>query len=420
MAVRDTLALVLAGGSGERLSVLAAERAVSAVPFGGKYRVIDFTLSNCCHSGVRRVGVLTQHSPASLHDHIGSGRAWDLDGREPGVVILQPYLTREHARWYRGTADALAQNWDAIEDSRAERVLVLSGDHVYKMDYRALVHPHERTKAAVTIAVLPVGPERTRRFGMATTDDEGRVVRFEEKPRQTDARLASMGVYLFETSVLREALRGSPVDLAVDVLQPLVAAGERVQTCLFEGYWEDIGEVATYHRASLDLLKPEPRLQLHDARWPVLTRDEERPPVLLLPGADVQGSLVANGCRVAGRVRNSLLFPGVTVHPGAEIVDSVVMLDVIVGRGAHIHRAILDKFAHVGEGAKVGDGARSDDPALAWLDGLTLVGKDTAIPDGARIGPQVVVGVGAGDADFAGPLAPGTRIADRMATQGLG
>jgi glucose-1-phosphate adenylyltransferase len=269
--------------------------------------------------------------------------------------------------------------------------------------------------------VLAVGPERTRRFGMATTDDEGRVVRFEEKPKQTDARLASMGVYLFETSVLRETLRGSPVDLAVDVLQPLVAAGERVQTSLFEGYWEDIGEVATYHRASLDLLKPEPRLQLHDARWPVLTRDEERPPVLLLPGADVQGSLVANGCKVAGRVRNSVLFPGVTVQPGAEIVDSVVMLDVGVGRGAHIHRSILDKFARVGEGARIGDGPRSDDPALAWLDGLTLVGKDATIPDGARVGPQVVVGVGAGDADFAaGPLASGTRIADRMATQGLG
>jgi len=418
--VRDALALVLAGGSGERLSILAAERAVSAIPFGGKYRVIDFTLSNCCHSGITRVGVLTQHSPASLHDHIGSGRAWDLDGREPGVVILQPYLTREHARWYRGTADALAQNLGVIEDSGAERVLVLSGDHVYKMDYRALVHPHERAKAAVTIAVLPVGPERTRRFGMVTTDGDGRVVRFEEKPKETDARLASMGVYLFEIAVLREALRGHPVDLALDVLRPMVEAGERVQTHLFEGYWEDVGEVATYYRASLDLLQPEPRLQLHDARWPVLTRDEERPPVLLLPGADVQGSLVANGCRVAGRVRNSVLFPGVTVQPGAEVVDSVVMLDVTVGRGAKVHRSILDKFARVGEGAVVGEGTRSDDPALAWLDGLTLVGKDAMIPNGARIGPQVVVGVGAGDADFSAErLAPGSRIADRMATQGL-
>ncbi len=418
--MRDVLAMVLAGGSGERLSVLAAERAVSAVPFGGKYRVIDFTLSNVCHSGVRRVGVLTQHSPASLHDHIGSGRTWDLDGREPGVVILQPYLTRESARWYRGTADALALNWDAIEDSRAGRVLVLSGDHVYKMDYRALLHPHEQAKAAVTIAVLPVGAERTRRFGMVTTDAAGRVVRFEEKPSRTDARLASMGVYLFETAVLREALRGHPVDLAVDVLKPLVAAGERVQTCLFEGYWEDVGEVATYYRASLDLLKPEPRLQLRDPRWPVLTRDEERPPVLLLPGADVAGSLVANGCRVAGTVRNSVLFPGVTVQPGAEVVDSVVLLDATIEAGARVERAILDKFARIGEGARVGGGERANDPALAWLDGLTLVGKDAAVPAGARIGAQVVVGVGAGEGDFGGaPLGPGARIADRAATAGL-
>ena len=418
--MRDALALVLAGGSGERLSVLAAERAVSAIPYGGKYRIIDFTLSNCCHSGIRQVGVLTQHSPASLHDHIGSGRAWDLDGREPGVVILQPYLTREHAGWYRGTADALAQNWDAIEESRAARVLVLSGDHVYKMDYRSLIHPHERAKAAVTIAVLPVGPERSRRFGMVTADAHGRVVRFEEKPETTDARLASMGIYLFDFDVLREALRGNPVDLALDVLRPMVEGGARVQTCLFEGYWEDVGEIASYYRSSLDLLKPDPRLQLHDARWPVLTRDEERPPVLMLPGADVEGSLVANGCRVAGRVRNSVLFPGVAVQPGAEIEDSVVMLDSVIARGARLRRAILDKFVRVGEGVRIGEGERSSDPALAWLDGLTLAGKDSVIPDGVRVGPQVVIGVGATEADFGpGRLAPGTRIADRPATRGL-
>jgi glucose-1-phosphate adenylyltransferase len=418
--VREAFALVLAGGGGERLSVLAAERAVSAVPFGGKYRIIDFALSNCCHSGVRRVGVLTQHAPASLHDHISSGRAWDLDGREHGVVILQPFLTRDHAGWYRGTADALAQNWDVIEESRAARVLVLSGDHVYKMDYRALLHAHERASAAVTVAVLPVTVDQSRRFGMVTTDADGRVVRFEEKPERTDARLASMGVYLFESAVLREALRGRPVDLALDVLRPLVNAGGRVQACEFDGYFEDVGEVSTYYRANLDLLRPEPRLLLHDARWPILTRDEERPPVLLLPGADLQDSLVANGCRIAGRVRNSVLFPGVTVQAGAEVLDSVVMQDVLVARSARIHRAIIDKFVHVDEGAALGVGERSSDPALAWLDGLTLVGKDAVIPEGTVVGPQVVVGVGARPSDFgAGTLPPGTRIADRVATQDL-
>lgn len=418
--MREAIALVLAGGGGERLSVLAAERAVSAVPFGGKYRIIDFALSNCCHSGVRRLGVITQHAPASLHDHISSGRAWDLDGREHGVVILQPFLTRDHAGWYRGTADALAQNWDFIEESRAERVLVISGDHVYKMDYRALLHPHERVSAAVTVAVLPVPSDQSRRFGMVTTDEDGRVLRFDEKPERTDAHLASMGVYLFESEVLREALRGRPVDMALDVLRPLVEAGRRVQACEFNGYFEDVGEISTFHRANLDLLRPDPRLLLHDARWPILTRDEERPPVLLLPGADVQDSLVANGCRIAGRVRNSVLFPGVIVQAGAEVVDSVVMQDVLVGRAARLQRAILDKYVRVGEGAALGAGERSPDEALGWLDGLTLVGKDAVIPEGAIIGPQVVIGVGAGSADFVGgALAPGTRIADRVATQDL-
>jgi glucose-1-phosphate adenylyltransferase len=418
--VREVMALVLAGGGGERLSVLAAERAVSAVPFGGKYRIIDFVLSNCCHSDVRRVGVLTQHAPASLHDHIGSGRAWDLDGREEGVTILQPFLTRAHAGWYRGTADALAQNWDTIEESHADRVLVLSGDHVYKMDYRALLHAHERAEAAVTVAVVAVDPGRSRRFGMVTADEEGRVRKFEEKPAHTDARLASMGIYLFESEVLREAVRGRPVDVALDVLRPLVEAGERVHAFEFDGYWEDVGEIATYYRTSLDLLRSEPRLLLHDARWPILTRDEERPPVLFLPGADAEDSLIANGCRVAGRVRNSVLFPGVTVQPGAEIVDSVVMQDSLVARSARVQRAILDKFVRVGEGAAVGAGEPSRDPEYAWLGGLTLVGKDAVIPEQAVVSPQVVIGVGAGPSDFAGgSLRPGTRIPDRLATQGL-
>ena len=416
----DVIALVLAGGGGERLSVLAAERAVSAVPFGGKYRIIDFALSNCCHSGVRRLGVITQHAPASLHDHVSSGRTWDLDGREHGVVVLQPFLTRDQVGWYRGTADALAQNWDVIEESRAERVLVLSGDHVYKMDYRALLHAHEGAGAAATVAVLPVAAEHSRRFGMVTADPEGCVSRFEEKPEHTDARLASMGVYVFESEVLREALRGRPVDLALDVVRTLVNAGESVRAFPFDGYFEDVGEISTYYRANLDLLRPDSRLLLHDARWPILTRDEERPPVLLLPGADVQDSLVANGCRIAGRVRNSVLFPGVTVQAGAEVVDSVVMQDVLVSVSARIQRAIVDKFVRVDPGVLLGSGERSLDPELAWLDGLTLVGKDAVIPEGSVVGPQVVVGVGAGPSDFgAGPLLPGTRIADRVATQDL-
>ncbi len=415
--MRDTLVLVLSGGGGERLSVLSAERAVSAVPFGGKYRLIDFVLSNCCHSGIESVGVLTQHSPASLHDHIGSGRPWDMDRRSGGVRIFQPYLTREDSGWYRGTADALARNADAIEASGAPRTLVLSGDHVYKMDYRSLVQTHLDHAALVTIAVTRVPPDQSRRFGMVTFDGEGRLTELDEKPERSVAAHASMGIYLFETEVLLEALRAHPVDLVLDVLKPMIGRGAPPYVHEFEGYWEDVGTVETYYQATLELLDPAARLTLDDPRWPILTRDEERPPVLLRPGAEVEGSMVANGCRVSGRVKRSVLFPGARVDPGAEVVDSVLMNDVVVGTGARVDRAILDKFVRVGSGARVGAGDPSNDPALAWLHGLTLIGKDAVIPDHARVGRQVVLGVGAGPDDFSnGSLAPGTQVPNRPAT----
>lgn len=418
--MRQTLALLLSGGGGEHLSVLTAERAVSAVPFGGKYRVIDFVLSNCCHSGLERVAVLTQHAPTSLHDHIGSGRSWDLDRRGGGVQLLQPYLTREHAGWYRGTADALAQNRDVIASSGHTRSLVLSGDHVYKMDYRALLRTHEESGAKVTLAVTEVDPAQSWRFGMVSVDRNGRVRELEEKPRRSTLRMASMGIYLFEAEVLLDALAGQPVDLVLDVLRPLVESGDRVFAHVHEGYWEDVGTLRTYYRANLDLLAAEPALLLNDGRWPILTRDEERPPVKVLPGADLEGSLVANGCRIAGRVRNSVLFPGVRVEAGAEIVDSVVMPDVTIGPAARVDRAILDKFVRVGAGATVGDGMPLDRPALEWLDGLTLIGKDVVIPDGARVGRQAILGVGAGPQDFTGGVvAPGTVVADRLSPAGL-
>jgi glucose-1-phosphate adenylyltransferase len=410
------MALVLSGGSGERLSVLSAERAVSAVPFGGKYRVIDFVLSNCCHSGIQRVGVLTQHLPTSLHDHIGSGRPWDLDRRDGGVLILQPFMTREHAGWYRGTADAVTQNWDTVVDARVARVLVLSGDHVYKMDYRMLFQAHEQSGAAVTMAITPVPAEQTHRFGMVTLDGEGRVVDLEEKPERTASRLASMGIYLFESEVLGEALRGHPVDLVDDVLRPLIRGGVRIGAFEYDGYWEDIGTLPTYYRANLELVAPEPRLRLDDPRWPILTRDEERPPVLLMPGADVESSLVANGCRVAGRVRRSILFPGVTVERDAVVSDSVLLPDVLVGHGARLDCAILDKFARVGGGAWIGcaDPAGESDPAFPAE--VTLIGKYSVIPDGGRVGRQVVLGVGAGPQDFVdNEVRSSTRVPDRIA-----
>ena len=413
--MRETMALVLSGGGGERLSVLTAERAVSAVPFGGKYRIIDFVLSNLCHSGASHVGVITQHVPISLHDHIGAGRPWDFDNRSGGVMILQPYLTRSSTGWYRGTADSIAQNWDAIVDRRPARVLVLSGDQVYRMDYNALLETHHERHAAVTLAVTPVPADQRRRFGMVTFGPDGRVRSLEEKPESTTTPFASIGIYLFETEVLGEWLRGNPVNLVLDVLRPMLDAGVRMVAHEFHGYWEDVGTVASYYRASLELLAPESRFLLHDQRWPILTRDEERPPVLLGDGAQVENSLIANGCRVAGTVRNSVLFPGVRVEPGAEIVDSVVMADVTLDRGVRVDRAILDKYAHVGADAVIGHGEVPAGCGNEWLEGLTLIGKDAEIPPRARVGRSVVIGVGGGPPDFAaGEIAAGTVVPNRL------
>ena len=408
--MRNAMALILSGGGGERLGVLSAERAVSALPFGGKYRVIDFSLSNCCHSGIGQVGVLAQHAPASLNDHIGAGRPWDLDRRQGGVVILQPYQTRQHAGWYRGTADAITQNWDYLEERRPDRVLVLSGDHVYRMDYRALFLAHEQRGASVTLAVTRVPQDQTRRFGMVTMDRGGRVRTLEEKPERSAATHASMGVYVFEFDVLGEMLRSRPVDLVLDVLRPLVDAGERVYAHEFNGFWEDVGTVASYYRASIELVQPEPRLQLHDTRWPILTRDEERPAALVGGGASIEDSLVSNGCRIEGNVKRSILFSGVTVGRDAEITDSVVMADTVIEPGARVHRAILDKYVRIGEGAVVGEGEDPGPPELHWLAGLVLVGKDAWVPPGGRVQRPASIGVGGRYEDYRDGVLPAGAI----------
>ena len=412
--MRGVMALILSGGSGEGLGVLCAERAVSALPYGGKYRVIDFVLSNCCHSGLERVAVLAQHAPASLSDHIGAGRAWDFDRRTPGIEMLHPYQTRSHAGWYRGTADAIAQNWHHVEELAPDRVLVLSGDHVYRMDYNALLATHEARGASATLAVARVPSNETHRFGMVTADRNGRVKQLEEKPRHSDAPFGSMGVYVFEREVLGEMIRQQPVDMVLDVVRPLVEAGERIYTHEFSGYWEDVGTVASYHRANLDLVGPEPRLNLYDGGLPVLTRDEERPPVLLGDDALLEDCLVANGCRVHGTVIRSILFPGVHIAPGATVVDSVVMSDTVIESGARVDRAILDKYVRVGERAVVGAGEAAAPPQLEWLSGLVLVGKDSWIPPGGQVERPAQIGIGGRYEDFEGGRLPaGTLVPSR-------
>ncbi len=390
--MRRVMAMVLAGGRGEGLGVLSMPRAAPALPFGGKYRVIDFTLSNCVHSEIFKVALLTQHQPTSLVEHIGAGRPWDLDRLGGGVQILQPFVRRERSLWYRGTADALAQNLNSIEDAQVQHVVVASGDHVVLMDYGQLVQKHEESGARVTIAVAPVAPERGARFGMVAIDEQDRVRRFLEKPGPTDLRWASMGLYVFDAGFLIRALselRGP--DLVYDLLLPALEAGERVQAFRFAGAWEDVGELSTYYRASRDLLSDRPALRLDDPRWTVLTRNEERPPAQFGAQAEVSRSLVAAGARVDGTVRRSIVFPGAWIERDAVIEDAIVFHDAWVGRGAQVSRAVLDKDAIVGEGATVGAAGDVEDDA-----GLVAVGKEAVITAGATIAPGSSVPVGGG------------------------
>ncbi len=393
--MRRVMAMVLAGGRGEGLGVLSVPRAAPALPFGGKYRVIDFTLSNCVHSEIFKVALLTQHQPTSLVEHIGAGRPWDLDRLDGGVQVLQPFVRRERSHWYRGTADALAQNLNAIENANVQHVVVASGDHVYLMDYGQLVQAHEESGARITLAVSAAGTDRGARFGMVGLDDQDRVRRFDEKPGDTDLRWASMGLYVFDAGFLLRALESLPgPDLVFDVLQPALEAGERVQAFRFPGYWEDVGELSTYYRASRELLAERPALRLDDPRWTVLTRNEERPPARFGEAARVANSLVAAGARVDGQVTRSIVFPGAWVEEGAVVEDAIVLHDAWIGRGARIHRAVLDKDVIVGEDAVVGhpgEGDGADDGA-----GLVAVGKEAVLRAGDRVPPGSVVPVGGG------------------------
>jgi glucose-1-phosphate adenylyltransferase len=398
------LALILAGGEGERLSILSQVRAKPGVPFGGKYRIIDFALSNTVNSGLTDVAVLTQYAPRSLMDHIGVGRPWDLDRTHGGVTLLQPYLGRGRARdWYRGTADAVLQNLDFIADRDPELVLVLAGDHVYKMDYRPFIELHRSRGAEVTCAVRTVPLEEAHRFGILEVEADGRVTAFVEKPPNPTSNLVSMGVYVFSWPVLRQVLAPERVDFGRDLLPWLVEGGYRVYAYDFRGYWQDVGTVEAYWRTSLDLLSDERGIELNDLGWLIYTKSEERPPARMGPEATVRRSMVSHGCVIDGDVRHSILSPGVRVGAGAIIRDSIVMFDTVVGEGAVLDRAIVDKDCVIGAGAVIGQGEdlrpNRDEPERLYA-GITLVGKRATIPARVRIGRNCRIDPGVAAADF--------------------
>jgi glucose-1-phosphate adenylyltransferase len=404
--VKRTMALILAGGEGERLSILSSVRAKPAVPFGGKYRIIDFTLSNCVNSDIDDVLVLTQYNPRSLNDHIGLGRPWDLDRNTGGVKLLQPYISRGRvAEWYRGTADAVLRNINVIERADADTVLVLAGDHVYKMDYQPFVAAHRRHRAEVTIAVRHVPLADASRMGVLALGDGDRVIEWQEKPKQPKSDLASMGIYVFTKRALRRWLREDLVDFGADVVPAMLGAGARVFGYRFSGYWQDVGTIQSYWEANMDLVKDRPELDLYDKEWLIHTRSEERAPAKIGPTAQIHRSLISHGCVIDGTVVNSVLSPGVRVEVGAVIRDSIVMFDSVVRAGAVIDRAILDKEVVVGQGAIVGDGPYDAPPNRQepgrLNTGITVVGKQSVIPRGARIGRNVRIGGEVRTGDYA-------------------
>jgi glucose-1-phosphate adenylyltransferase len=394
-------AVVLAGGLGSRLCLLSERRAKPAVPFAGKYRIIDFTISNCVNSGIFDVGVLTQYRPISLHRHIGIGRPWDLDRTRGGVQLLQPSPGALAGEWYLGTADAIRRNLVHIRRRPSEQILVLSGDHVYKMDYNVLYAFHKASNASVTVAVTEVPEAEISSFGILETDEAGRVTGFLEKPTEATSRLASMGVYLFDRDALSQWLAedaarpDSTHDFGRDLMPRLVARGEAVFAYRFRDYWQDVGTLDSYYESQLDLLSDSPPLDLSDAEWVIHTQSADRAPVRFEAGSRVERSLICNGCRVEGTVERSVLSPGVVVRRGAVVRDSIVMNDTVVERDAQVDRGVIDKSVVIGAGARVGWGVNGT-PNQACpqhlAKGLVVVGKEARIPAGISIGRNARIG----------------------------
>jgi glucose-1-phosphate adenylyltransferase len=388
------LAVVMVGGRGERLSILSQERAKPAVPFAGKYRIIDFVLSNCVNSGIYNVLVLTQYQPTSITEHIGVGTPWGLVPPDRKIRLLQPFPAPERGRdWYKGTADAVRQNLDSIEEEDYDYVLILSGDHVYKMDYRSMLEIHQAKRADVTLAVTPIPEEELYRFGTVVINKKGRVIKFQEKIKKPESNLASMGVYIFKKDLLRKWLEASTEDDFGSHIFPKMTEKGRIYTYIYDGYWRDIGTVASYWQANMDMISM-PQSFLYDVNWPIYTKELETPPSRISDRANVVDCLLATGCIIEGHVEHSILSPRVRIARGAVVRDSVIMGDTVIGRDSVVDRAILDEGVIVGEGCHIGYGSdyrtSRQRPRISST-GLTIISKNTKIPSGVTIGRNLTI-----------------------------
>jgi glucose-1-phosphate adenylyltransferase len=389
-------AIILAGGEGTRLGVLTRKRAKPAVPFAGKYRIIDFTLSNCVNSGIFDIMILTQYRPHSLNDHIAKGRPWDLDRSfSGGVRLLQPYIGRDDADWYSGTADAVYQNLNFILQRSPELALILSGDHIYEMNYSDLMRFHQEREADATICAINVPLDQASRFGILDVDDEQRVINFFEKPADPPNTFASMGVYLFRMEVLERMLRAdsarttSTHDFGRDIIPRMIEDKMNVYAYPFHGYWVDVGTVDAYWETHMDLLRHPPALDLGDRSWIIHTRSEERPPVRIEQGAEINDALITDGSVIArgACIERSVLSPGVYVGPDAIVRESIILNGTYIEAGAVVERAVVDKDCVIGHSARVGELREGSDDY-----GIVMVGKNTHLPTGITVGRGARIG----------------------------
>ena len=417
MVKKEMIAMLLAGGQGSRLGVLTQKVAKPAVSFGGKYRIIDFPLSNCINSGVDTVGVLTQYQPLRLNAHIGIGIPWDLDRNVGGVTVLPPYERSKGSDWYTGTANAIYQNLEYMESYNPEYVLILSGDHIYKMDYEVMLEYHKANNADVTIACMPVPIEEASRFGIVITDENNRITEFEEKPANPRSNLASMGIYIFSWKALKEALIAMSEEPGCDFGKHVIPycheKQERIFAYEYNGYWKDVGTLGSYWEANMELIDIIPEFNLYEEYWKIYTKSDIIPPQYVAADAVIDRSIIGEGTEVHGTITNSVIGAGVTIEPGAEVHDSIIMRDCHIKAGAKVNKAIVAEDTTVGEGSELGVGEYAPskyDPKVYQFD-LVTIGEHSVIPDHVKIGKNTAISGVTTPEDYTdGALASGDYI----------
>ncbi len=406
MIKKEMIAMLLAGGQGSRLGVLTSKVAKPAVAFGGKYRIIDFPLSNCINSGVDTVGVLTQYQPLRLNTHIGIGIPWDLDRNIGGVTVLPPYEKSTNSEWYTGTANAIYQNIDYMESFNPEYVLILSGDHIYKMDYEVMLDFHKINRAEVTIAVMPVPMEEASRFGIMITDENRRITDFEEKPAQPRSNLASMGIYIFNWKTLKEALISMADQPALDFGKHIIPycheKGMPLYAYEFNGYWKDVGTLSSYWEANMELIDIVPEFNLYEEYWKIYTKSDALPPQYISADSVVERSIVGEGTEIYGKVYNSVIGRGVVIGAGTIVRDSIIMNDTVIGANGELNKAIIAENVVVGNNVKLGVGEEADNDTAPHIynHGIVTIGEKSIIPSNVSVGKNSVIFGETTEADY--------------------